>query len=114
VLSHHCLKFRLAARVAHLGANRTATFQNCRYDSLSVWPATVDLFRTFAAVHIPRLTANKSLIYLDFSSEFVKRLILCSKANPLKHEPRGFLSDTEPTVNLVGANAVLTVKKHPD
>src|SRR5262249_52566425 len=90
------------------------TFQDCRYNSLSVRSATVDLLGASIRVHVPGLATDEGLINFDFSSEFVEGPILSGKANPLKHEPCGLLCHSKRSVEFPGANAILAVQEHPD
>src|SRR5579871_409602 len=65
-------------------------------------------------VHVPRLTADVSLVNLDVTSDFGKRLVLHGETQPVQHEPRGLLSDTDVAREFVAADAVLAVDEHPE
>ncbi len=69
------------------------------------------------SMHIPRLAADEGFIHFDVASvpaDLHKRAGLHSKANPVEHEPSGFLGDTESAGHFVRTNSVLAVGYHPD
>lgn len=71
----------------------------------------------FVYVHEAGRTANEGFIgfYLFASpAEFKKPALLHRKANPVKHEPCGFLSDTQSAGNLIGTDAILPIGNHPN
>jgi len=66
-------------------------------------------------VHVSEQAADKSLVCLHDPREFlIERFRFDSRANPVKHEPRGFLRDADRAVQLVTRNAVLAIDEHPD
>jgi len=65
-------------------------------------------------VHIAGFPANKSLVSLNFTAELPASFTLHCKSNPVKHEPRGLLGNTDSTMNLPRANAVFAIGNHPD
>ena len=68
---------------------------------------------TLPDVHVAGLTADESLIDFDFASQFPAVFALQSEARPVKHEPRGFLSNSQCSVNLKRTNSVLAVRDEP-
>ena len=47
------------------------------------------------------------------AAKFFNRARLHCKPDSVKHEPCGFLSDTDGAVNLIRANAILAIRNHP-
>jgi len=103
------LQVFLFALVDDLRADLTTALQNCRNDSLALCTAAPSLeFPRLIFGGVSRFAADESFVYFDFARQLASRIfILHSKPNPMKHEPRGFLSDTKRTVNLPRANAIL-------
>jgi len=67
-------------------------------------------------VHESGSTTDESFIHFDLlsaSAEFHEVFVVHCKADSVKHEPSGLLSDAESTGNFVGANAVLAIRNHP-
>src|SRR6185369_11811975 len=69
-------------------------------------------------VHVSSLAADESLIGFNVATVAAhlleERAGLHCKADTLKHEPSGFLSDADGSMNLIRANAVLARGNHPD
>ena len=69
--------------------------------------------RSRVSVHVARLAADEGLINFDVTAELVERLRLNREPQTKEHEPRGLLGDAKVAGNLVAADAVLAVHKHP-
>jgi hypothetical protein len=63
-------------------------------------------------VHVARFPADEGFVYLNLAAQ-LPVTVLHRKANPVQHEPRGFLSDAKSSVQLPRRNAVLTVGDQP-
>ena len=108
VLADQIVKFWLATRCYYLRANLSAALQNRRNNRLALSTSTSDLACPFVGVHVAGLAADESFINFDFASQAFRQCrVLHRKANPVKHEPRGFLGDADSAVNLPGANPIL-------
>jgi hypothetical protein len=64
-------------------------------------------------VHVPRFSADKSLIRFDGAGHFVEGSVVHRVTNSLQHEPSGLLSDSKATRDFVAANTVLAIRQHP-
>src|ERR1700677_1122857 len=77
VLAHQRLQLAFAAFVYDLRAYLTATFQYCRYNRFTFWPApSLNLPCLDITVHVPRFAANKSLVYFHFARQFSTGLLV--------------------------------------
>jgi hypothetical protein len=115
MIANKRLKFWFAASAYHFGADLAATLHSRCDDSLTFRPAPSDLPRPFGLVHVTGFNADEGFVYLFITAKLAAGLvILHRKSNSVKHEPRGFLSDTDSAVDLPGRNAVLAIANHPD
>ena len=80
---------------------------------LSFPPVPVILRARFASVHVARLAADESFVGFNVAREFIGVAIPSASANPVIHEPCGFLRHADSAVNLVGTDAVLAVHNLP-
>ena len=67
-----------------------------------------------AGVHVARFAADVGFVHFDIARELAARLVLHGQANPVQHEPRGFLSDAKRGRQFVRTDTVLHVDDHPD
>src|SRR5215469_11256976 len=93
--------------------------KHSHHDHLIVYvvPLSGDSAGLNALVHVAGLATDESFVYLNLFSaatEFHERTRLHSKANPLQHEPRCFLSNSKSAVNLVRRNAILAIAEQPN
>ncbi len=92
-----------------------SALQHTEHNLLANRSAPLDLFGTLVLVHIPGLAADERFVNLNCPAELAaRRFVLHGFANSLQHEPRGFLTDTQISGNLVTTNAVLTVGDQPN
>jgi hypothetical protein len=67
------------------------------------------------SVHVSRFTADESFIHFDVTGQFpAVAFILQRQANPMQHEPRSLLSNSQRAVKLPRANPVSVVRNHPN
>lgn len=107
----------LLAAGDHSCANLAAALQQSHNSSLVFATCAGDTALTLADMHVAGLAANESLIRFDFATaatDLHEGATLHRFANPMEHEPRGFLSDAKGPCNLAGANAVLGSGDDPD
>jgi hypothetical protein len=96
------------------GANLSATLQRSEHNSFVFSACTSDAALPLVNVHVSRLTADEGFVNFDFTVQLApEEFILQSQANPMQHEPSGFLSDAQITRNLATADSVLAVGKQP-
>jgi hypothetical protein len=106
----------LAATRNDGGTDLSATFEDTHHGSLAADASRRQAPLPPARVHVASLAADESFVYFDFAAvaaELHGRTGLQGQPDTLKHEPRGFLSDSQRTVNLPRANAVFAVGEHP-
>ena len=65
------------------------------------------------AVHVAGLAADVGFIYFDLAIQLAAVVALHGQANPVIHEPAGFLGDAERARQFIARNAVLAVGDHP-
>ncbi len=100
----------------HEGLNLSAALQQSHHGGLVSSAGSGDAALTLGDVHVAGFTADESLIGLNrtaVAAQLHHGAVLHSLANPMKHEPRGFLSDSQRPRNLAGANAVLRSGDEP-
>jgi len=117
VISDFLLNDVLPASGNNLDAKLPAAFDDADHGSLVFCSSGGDAAVVLFLVHVPRCPADKSFIHFDFfpvPTDFQKRAILHRKANPVEHEPCGFLSDAERPPDFIGTNSVFAVGNHPD
>src|ERR1035438_1558255 len=96
--------------------NVSAALKDAHNGSLVFSASPSDPTLALCDVHVPRFAADESFVNFDFAAiaaELYERTRLHGKANPMHHEPSGFLSDTECSGDFVGANAVLAANDEP-
>ncbi len=119
VIFHHRMKSSALTILNYLSSDFSATLQKSADDnfiSSAFWQSRLSHFGAFVSMHKAGFAADESLINLNMASASAKLaavLILHCKSDSVKHEPCGFLSDTDCTVNLVRRNAILAVGNHP-
>src|SRR6266852_3215078 len=114
MLAYLVLQYSFATARNHAGTNLSATLQDSHDGGLILGSRSCDATLAFAYVHIPSFAADESLVHFDFAAEFgAKEFILHCKANPLQHEPCRLLRNAHVTRNLVTADTVFAVRKHP-
>jgi hypothetical protein len=103
--------------IAHnCGPNLTTTLKDSLNSNLVLGASFSNPALAFVGVHESRSTTNESFVYFDFLTPSAKldgRAGLHCKANPVEHEPCGFLSDSKSASHFVGTDAVLAVRNHP-
>jgi len=65
------------------------------------------------SVHVAGLTANEGLVYFDVTGQFAASFALMRLSDPVEHEPRGLLTDSERPVKLPGRDTILGVGEEP-
>jgi hypothetical protein len=65
-------------------------------------------------VHEPSLAAKEGFVHFGLAVDHPGGFFLHGRSNPVEHEPRGFLSDADSSVDFVGADAIPIVGNHPD
>src|ERR1041385_5242855 len=119
VIGYECLQSLTLSILKNLSSHFAATFQNSTNDNFvraAFRHSRRSQSSAFVFVHESGLTANESLINFNVvsaSTKFSPVLILHCESDSVKHEPCGFLSDADCTVNLVRGNAILAVGYHP-
>src|ERR1035437_8472857 len=91
----------------------SATLKDAHDRRLVLAASSGDGALPFADVHVPSLATDESLIRFNFAGELRSELVLQGLANPVQHEPRGFLSDAEGASHFARTNAVLAIAEHP-
>jgi hypothetical protein len=111
------LQVVLAASRNDSGANLTTTFKQSDNRSLA---SNSGLIQTPTAstgtVHVPRLATDKSFVHFDFTTapaELNGRPSLEYQSEPMKHEPRGLLTNAKRSAEFVTADSVFAVDHHP-
>lgn len=97
------------------GADFTVTLKhslNCNFPDMTA-ALTFEQSQLAALVHVPRLATYVRFVNLNLTAQFGKAAILHRQPDSLKHEPSGFLCDTQIAVKLVGTNTVLTTNQQP-
>src|SRR6185437_50679 len=117
VFTNERLQIRLAPFVDNLRANSSAALNKSNYHGFVLVYAASE-FRLAALVHVPRFAADEGFIHFNFTSrpraKFAAReTVLQSRAQTLKHEPCGLLSDAESPRHLRAAHDVLAIDQHP-
>lgn len=67
----------------------------------------------FGRVHVPCLAADEGFVHFDVTSQFSAALALVRLSDPVEHEPRGLLTDTERPVEFPGRDAILGISEEP-
>lgn len=115
VLVDFILQYSLLATRNHTGADLAAAFQDAHDGSLVLRSGTGDTALALTDVHIPRLPADETFIYLDLAAKFAtKEIVSHEKPNAMQHEPCGLLCDSKCPVNLPRTDAILTVSDEPN
>jgi hypothetical protein len=116
VISNKCLQNVTFSILENLSSHFTAALQNSTNDNFigsPFWQSGLSQFSAFVFVHESGLTADEGFVNFDVPLKFSRVFILHCESDSVKHEPCGFLSDTDCAVNLVRANTVLAVGNHP-
>src|ERR1700683_3470495 len=92
----------------------TAALDHPEHNLFTLGAATLDLFGAFPFVHVPRFSANETLINFNFARKLYSIVVLQAKPDAVHHVPCAFLSNSERAVNLPRANTVLHAGLHPD
>jgi hypothetical protein len=107
----------LAASRDDGSANFAAALQNS-HDGGLIFDSTGggDSPFVLVPVHESGSATNESFVRFDLSTaptEFGTGIVLHGEANPVEHEPRGFLSNAKSASYFVGTHTVLAVRNHP-
>jgi len=114
VLPNLRLKRVLLAIGNYSSTNLSAALQYAHDGGLVFVAGSGNPARLHMLVHIARLAADERFVNLNFAGELSAAVaVLQRKANPLEHEPCGFLADAGGATNLVATDAVLTIRNHP-
>jgi hypothetical protein len=66
-------------------------------------------------MHVPGFAADVSFISLNMAGGFSgKRFIVQREANPMQHEPGGFLGHAKAASDLIRGHAILGIHNHPN
>src|ERR1039457_5056503 len=108
------LKFFLPAIVNHEGPHFPATLDHAHNDSLVLAAGPGDALFTFRLMHVTRFAADEGFVYFNFPAQLTAALFaLLSKADTMKQEPCGLLSNAERPRYLATTDTVLGILKHP-
>lgn len=77
-------------------------------------PTSVDGLLSTFGVHVFCFPADIGFVGFDLAIEFLERVGFHRKPNPMKHEPRCLLRDTNRSTEFVTADSVATVRDRPD
>ena len=113
MLADLLLKFALAAIVYNEGPHVAAALYHAHDYGLVFAASASDDALTLRLVHVARFAADEGFVNLDFTCELAAVLPLLSKANPVKHEPRGLLGHSKRFRNFATADAILAVEYQP-
>src|SRR5579872_326648 len=117
VFPHFSVKGFLPTIGNHTGTDFTravlATLKDSDYRRLVLAARPSDARRAFSRVHVPRFSADESFIGFDVPRKFIRCRHSERNANPVIHEPCGFLRHADCSMNFIRANAVLAVHNHP-
>jgi hypothetical protein len=90
-----------------------AAFQNAHHGGFVFATGPSDLAGANVLVHVARFSADEGFLCLDLTGQFVAVLFLMREPNPVKHKPRGFLADSQCSMDLPGRDAVLGIGDKP-
>jgi hypothetical protein len=110
VLANLCMNQRAAEIRQHGSADLSAPLQDSHNQRFASIGSVGNGPGAFALMHVAGFAADVSLIGFHFSAiaaHLHQRAVGHSLANPMHHEPCGFLSDAERTGNLARGNAIL-------
>jgi hypothetical protein len=89
------------------------TCEQAHHGDLALAASALDDAGALALVHLPRFATDVSLIDFDVTADLREGFVLYGEAQPVEHEPAGFLGDAKVARQFVAADAVLTVDEHP-
>jgi len=69
---------------------------------------------TLHTVHVAGLAADERLVHFNLTGELGSSLVLHGFANPVQHEPRGFLRHAKVPSDLIAADTVAAIGNQPD
>lgn len=111
----HVLGVGLAASVNDLSPNGIGlTVLGTLHRSLGDHATAANPDLSLPHMHVLCLAADVGLVNLDGAGHLLVGRSLKGESNPVKHEPRGLLRDTQRTAQLVRADRVLGVRDQPD
>jgi len=115
VLANFILQNFLTTARNDSGANFAALALTDSHDRSFIFAASAsDAALALRDVHVPSLAADEGFVHFDFAANFrTEEIILHRKANALQHEPCGLLGNFHIAGDLVAANSILAVSKHP-
>lgn len=116
VLTNFLVHGVFASVLGHGGANFTAPFHESDNKGFVASTSSLNLALAGFLVHVPREAADKSFVHFDnfpVTTKFHEGTALHGKANPVEHEPCGFLSDADSASDFIGTDTVLAVRQHP-
>jgi hypothetical protein len=113
VLTNLAMEFMLPPVRNGKGADVSAALYHSKGDSF-VFPArTGDYLRSALRVHIAGLATDERFVNLDFTLQLGCGFVLHGFTNPMEHEPRRLLSQSEITGDLATANTIPAVGNQP-
>jgi len=98
---------------AHSAVALSAALKNAHNRSFVFSASASDDARTLRNVHVAGLAADEGFVRFDLAGQFVTKLLLMGQPDPMQHEPRGLLTDSESAVNLPRRDAILGVGNEP-
>src|ERR1017187_4191480 len=107
------LQFLLSTGGYVIGYNLPAAFYHTEGNFLIRATRAGNLFGPLVLVHVARFAADEGFINFYFTTQLVESSILHSKTNPMKHEPRGLLSNAKPAMDFIAADTVFAVDGEP-
>src|SRR5258708_5626924 len=114
MLANFFLQDSLATAGNDGSANLSAALKDAHDGGLVLRSGASDAPLAFTQVHVSRFAANEGFVYFNFAAQLgAEKIVLHRKANPLKHEPCRLLGNLHVAGDLVAANTVLAIGKHP-
>lgn len=108
------VQFGLLGGWDDLRPDLAATLKQAMNDSLTDCAASPDFLFALMRVHIPRLSADESLVTLNGASQLAETPRFHGLANAMEHKPSSALGDAESAAQLVTADTVFAVGYRPD
>jgi hypothetical protein len=113
VVTNLLLKFFLGVAFDYFRANPPAAFHESHNHGLIFAASAGDYSFTLILMHEARETTNHTFVNFYFARQLAALLILHGEPDTMEHEPRGFLSNSDGTVNLPRTNPVPVIRDHP-
>lgn len=114
VIAHAALDIALAARADMLRVDLASlAVQQAEHDFLAHRATTLNHLFAASSVHVAGFAADKGFVRFDRTGHLVDGSVMHRIANPVKHEPGGFLSYLQIAGDFVRRNAVFAISDEP-